>query len=135
MAADLDSIVEELGLPEFQVPAPRNSAQHRALEHSRMTARPSAAPNPTRQFTRGPGEAAAPRAEPDVFDEMDDDEMDDDEFASDSGEFAGIPIDEFVWARQHRRRMLLIWVAVVLTLAGLVATAGWTVGVHLSTLL
>lgn len=128
MAADLESIVEELGLPDFRVPAPRNSAQHRALEHSRMTARP--APNPTRQFTREPGESdsAAP-APPDAFDETDD------EYVGHSGEFAGISLDEFVWARQHGRRMVLIWMAVVVTLTGLVATAGWTIGVHLSTLL
>lgn len=136
MAADLASIVEELGLPDFRVPAPRNSAQHRALEHSRMTERPapspSPAPNPTRQFTREPGESApAPAAQPDAFDELDDEE----EYVADSGEFAGISMDEFVWARQHRRRMVLIWVAVVLTLTGMVATAAWTVGVHLSTLL
>ncbi|WP_310767549.1 protein kinase domain-containing protein [Mycobacterium sp. Z3061] len=134
MAADLASIVEELGLPDFRVPAPRNSAQHRALEHSRMTERPapSPAPHPTRQFTREPGESApAPAAQPDVFDELDDEE----EYVADSGEFAGIPMDEFVWARQHGRRMVLIWVAVVLTLTGMVATAAWTIGVHLSTLL
>ena len=53
----------------------------------------------------------------------------------DSDHFAGIPIDEFAWARQHRRRLVLIWVAVVLTLTGLVATAGWTLGEHLTGLL
>ena len=41
MAADLDAIAEELALPDFRVPAPRNSAQHRsaALHHSRMSER------------------------------------------------------------------------------------------------
>lgn len=135
MAADLESIVEELGLPDFRVRAPRNSAQHRALEHSRMTQRPapSPAPHPTRQFTREPGEAAP--AAPALPDDYDFDELDEAEFGPDAGEFAGIPMDEFVWARQHGRRMVLIWVAVVLTLTGLVATAAWTIGVHLSTLL
>lgn len=137
MAADLASIVEELGLPDFRVPAPRNSAQHRALQHSRMTERPAGAqprpnaavPHSTRQFTREPGQSppAAP-VEPDGFDEMDD-------YVGESGDFAGIPIDEFAWVRQRNRRMVLIWVAVVLTLTGLVATAAWTIGVHLSTLL
>ncbi|MHA7650864.1 protein kinase domain-containing protein [Mycobacterium sp. ML4] len=132
MAADLESIVEELALPEFRVPAPRNSAQHRSLEHSRMTQRPAPTPaaHPTRQFTREPAESPpAARAQPDVVDRMDGEDV------ADSVEFAGIPLDEFAWARQHNRRMVLIWVAVVLTLNGLVATAAWTIGVHLSTLL
>lgn len=30
MGADLEAIAEELALPEFRVPAPRNSAQHRS---------------------------------------------------------------------------------------------------------
>ncbi len=139
MAADLESIVEELGLPDFRVPAPRNSAQHRALQHSRMAERPVSAPlgpdgppsvpHPTRQFTREPGEwrqTVAP-GQPEALDEGD-------EYA-DSANFAGIPIDEFVWARQRNRRRVLIWLALVLTLTGLVASAAWTVGVHLSSLL
>jgi len=52
-----------------------------------------------------------------------------------SGEFAGIAMSEFVWARQHARRMVVIWVAVVVALTGLVATAAWTIGSHLSGLL
>ena len=69
MAADVDAIAEELALPEFRVPAPRNSAQHRsaALHHSRMTERRATAQqprpavkapvhHPTRQLTRGPGD-------------------------------------------------------------------------------
>ena len=42
---------------------------------------------------------------------------------------------EFAFARQHARRMLLIWVAVVLSLTGMVAAAAWTVGSNLSGLL
>ena len=40
MADDLDAIVDELGLPPFRVPAPRNSAQHAsaALYHSQSRA-------------------------------------------------------------------------------------------------
>ena len=67
MAAEVDAIAEELDLPDFRVPAPRNSAQHRsaALHHSQISAqRPAAQPppakapvhQPTRQFTRGPGD-------------------------------------------------------------------------------
>jgi serine/threonine-protein kinase len=144
MGADLDAIAEELALPDFRVPAPRNSAQHRsaALHHSRMSQRrpaaqqphpppqaPQRAPvrHPTRQLTRGPGdwsEAPRPVSEPD-----------EDEYQPVSGEFAGIAMSEFVWARQHARRMVLIWVALVLAVTGLVATAAWTLGSNLTGLL
>jgi serine/threonine-protein kinase len=142
MAAEVDAIAEELDLPDFRVPAPRNSAQHRsaALHHSQINAqRPAAQPppakapvhQPTRQFTRGPGDwpQAAPKAE---VDSEPDDEY---EYESVSGEFAGISMSEFALARQHTRRMVLIWVALVLALTGLIATAGWTVGSNLTGLL
>jgi serine/threonine-protein kinase len=142
MAAEVDAIAEELDLPDFRVPAPRNSAQHRsaALHHSQINAqRPAAQPppakapvhQPTRQFTRGPGDwpQAAPKAE---VDSEPDDEY---EYESVSGEFAGIAMSEFALARQHARRMVLIWVALVLALTGLIATAGWTVGSNLTGLL
>jgi serine/threonine protein kinase, bacterial len=143
MAADLDAIAEELGLPDFRVPAPRNSAQHRsaALHHSRMSERrgtaqqsrrPLKAPvhHPTRQLTRGPADWSEPRrpAEPDA-------EPDDYEYEPVSGEFAGIALNEFALARQHARRMVLVWVALVLALTGLVATAAWTIGSNLIGLL
>jgi serine/threonine protein kinase, bacterial len=141
MGAELDAIAEDLGLPDFRVPAPRNSAQHRsaALHHGRMSQRrpvaqpsrpPAQAPvrHPTRQLTRGPGEWAEPArpaaAEPEEY-----------EYQPVSGEFAGIPLSEFVWARQHARRMVLVWVAVVLALTGLVATVAWTIGNNLTGLL
>ncbi|HWT48751.1 MAG TPA: protein kinase [Mycobacterium sp.] len=143
MGADLDAIAEELALPDFRVPAPRNSAQHRsaALYRSRMSERrataqqprpPVRAPvrHPTRQLTRGPGDWSEPErpAEPGS-------EPDDYEYEPVSGEFAGIAMSEFVWARQHGRRMVLVWVAVVLAITGLVATAAWTIGSNLSGLL
>jgi serine/threonine protein kinase, bacterial len=132
MGADLAAIAEELALPDFRVPAPRNSAQHRsaALHHSRMSQRPAApAPvrRPTRQLPRGaePPRPAAPAvSEPDEY-----------EYQPVAGEFAGIAISEFVWARQHARRMVLVWVAVVLALTGLVATVAWTIGSNLTGLL
>ena len=39
MASELDAIVDELGLPDFRVPAPRNSAQHLSatLHHDRVS--------------------------------------------------------------------------------------------------
>ncbi|ORW69409.1 serine/threonine protein kinase [Mycobacterium saskatchewanense] len=173
MGADLDAIAEELQLPDFRVPAPRNSAQHRsaALHHSRMGQRPAGPPRPaapaparqpTRQLTRGPGDWAEPApveqpeprpdrgdyADDDYYDndyydndyydndeDEDEDEDDDYEYEPVSGEFAGIAMSEFVWARQRGRRMVLIWVAVILALTGLVATAAWTIGSNLSGLL
>jgi serine/threonine-protein kinase len=135
MGADLDAIADELALPGFRVPAPRNSAQHRsaALHHSRMSQRPPvSAPvrHPTRQLTRGPGDWAepagpvSPNAAPDEY-----------EYQPMSGEFAGIDMSEFFWARQRARRMVLVWVAVVLALTGLVATVAWTIGSNLTGLL
>ncbi|WP_172827156.1 protein kinase domain-containing protein [Mycobacterium asiaticum] len=158
MAADVEAIAEELGLPDFRVPAPRNSAQHRSamMQRDRAAERQdTAAPpvqRPTRQFTRDPypdeWPDPEPPSEPDYkpdwgveesdwgVDESDDEsDWGVDEYAPDSGQFAGISIEEFIWERQHNRRMVLIWIAVVLTLTGLVATAGWTLGVHLSSLL
>lgn len=144
MRADLDAIADELALPDFSVPAPRNSAQHRsaALQHSRTSQRPPAAqqPNapepvpvrqPTRQMTRGPQDWP----EPNHPAQTDDEPEDDYEYEAVTGEFAGIPISEFVWARQHNRRMVLVWVALILAITGLVATAAWTVGSNLDGLL
>jgi serine/threonine protein kinase, bacterial len=137
MGADLAAIAEELALPDFRVPAPRNSAQHRsaALHHSRMSQRPPAAApvrHPTRQLTRGPGDLAEPARPAAPEPESRPDEY---EYQPVSGEFAGIAISEFVWARQHARRMVLVWAAVVLALTGLVATVAWTIGSNLSGLL
>jgi serine/threonine-protein kinase len=141
MGADLGAIAEELGLPDFRVPAPRNSAQHRsaARHHSgtggqggttRHAPVRAPVPHPTRQLTRGPGDWPEPlrpqEREP---------EADDVRYQPITGEFAGIAMSEFVWARQHARRMVLIWVAVVLALTGLVAAAAWTIGSNLSGLL
>ncbi|MDT5210061.1 MAG: hypothetical protein QOF67_2476 [Mycobacterium sp.] len=130
MAAELDAIVDELGLPPFRVPAPRNSAQHTSasLYHSQSqaattenTARPPAAAMLTpRQHTR-----ELPR---------DDWQPDEVEYAPVSGQFAGIDLYEFHWARQRAKRALLFWVIAVLTLTGLIAAAAWTVGSNIAAL-
>ena len=128
MADAVDAIAEELALPPFRVPAPRNSAQHRsaALQRSQIieqrapqppAQQPPKAHHPTRQMIREP------------------DDEDDEEYEPVSGEFAGIAMSEFVWARERSRRMVLIWVAIVVAFTGLVATAAWTIGSHLSGLL
>jgi serine/threonine-protein kinase len=145
MAADIDAIADELDLPDFRVPAPRNSAQHRsaAAHQSRMSERratgqqpqppvKAAVRHPTRQLTRGPVDWPQSKPPPEPDSELD---QDDYEYEPVSGEFAGIAISEFALARQHARRMVLIWVALVLALTGLVATAAWTIGSNLSGLL
>jgi serine/threonine-protein kinase len=138
MAADLDAIATELAVPDFRVPAPSNSAQHRsATTDSRRRGHPSERPapvhHPTRQLTRGPGDWSDP-GHP-AHSETEPDDPHDYEYDSISGEFAGIAISEFIWERQHARRMVLVWVALVLSVTGLVATAGWTIGSNLSGLL
>ena len=117
MGAELGAIAEELGLPQFQVPAPRNSA--RQITDSRPPV-----PRATRQLTLGPQEVPTLAA-------------DDNDGASARGtgpqaedifpprQFAGIDIDEFAFTRQRSRRMLAFWILTVLVLTGLVATAGW----------
>lgn len=141
MGAELDAIAEDLDLPDFRVPAPRNSAQHRsaALHHSQVSERRAPAPqppvkaavhHPTRQLTRGPEDWPASR--PQVPEPAIDDDY---EYESVSGEFAGIAMGEFALARQQARRMVLVWVAVVLAITGMVATAAWTIGSNLTGLL
>jgi serine/threonine protein kinase, bacterial len=141
MGTELEAIVDELALPKFRVPAPRNSAQHRStpLDHSQFdphrttdqeqpVAGPASVRHPTRHLTRGPQDwAAGP-------DELTDDEYED-EYPEISGQFAGIDISEFMLARQHARRMVLIWVAVVIAITGMAAAAAWTIGSNLSGLL
>lgn len=130
MGAELDAIVDALRLPAFRVPAPRNSAQHRSAsarrndvtsDHNRTAElRQSAAGRPpahrpTRQLTR------------DVPVET--------EQGSVAAQFAGIDLAEFVYERQRARRMMLIWIAIVLSITGMVAAAAWTVGSNIGGLI
>jgi serine/threonine-protein kinase len=133
MATELDAIVDELGLPPFRVPAPRNSAQHTSaslyLSQSRAqhvatetTARPPAAPvlaprQHTRELTRDDWQPYEP------------------EYAPVSGQFAGVDLDEFYWARQRAKRALLFWVVAMLTLACVIAAGAWTLGSNIATLI
>jgi serine/threonine protein kinase, bacterial len=118
MAAELEAIVDHLGLPEFRVPAPRNSAQHRSAALHRTTAASLRPPerHPTRQLTRA-DQPPEPENQPTAR------------------QFAGIDLIEFTLARQHARRMVLIWLAVVLSITGMIAAAAWTIGSNLSGLL
>ena len=152
MGAALEGIAGELGLPHFRVPAPRNSAIHAAATvvsrrpHPPAPAPPGRGPNPTRQFTpdtREPG-AAAQYPVDDLRDDLWDDPRNADEAPpgrsgnethSAPRQFAGIDIEEFLWARQRSRRAVAVWVLIVLLLDGMVAAGAWTVGVNLPGLL
>lgn len=127
MRAALDDLVDELNLPPFRVPAPRNSAEHAsaALLHSPVpepeavtddfAPPPPAGAEPPRQHTRvmeaGPRQDAV------------------------KTRFAGVDIADLQWARQRARRTLLLWVIAVVTLTGLLAAGAWTLGSNLPNLL
>ncbi|MDH6195057.1 serine/threonine-protein kinase [Mycobacterium frederiksbergense] len=151
MRAELRDIVDELGLPAFRVPAPQHSAQHLAATRvhdlavrddrpdeatTALTAAPPAPPPPaaavprqhTREITRDQHDWAPIPADAD-FDE------DPAEYPFGAGQFAGIEMSEFYWARQRAKRVLAFWVIAVLTLTGLVAAAAWTLGSNIGTLL
>nr|WP_090274120.1 protein kinase [Mycolicibacterium komanii] len=122
MRDDLDAIVDELGLPPFRVPAPRNSAQHAsATLHPAPAPAPATAPPAPRQATRTLPRDDRPEPEP--------------EYEPVSGRFAGIDIDEFYWARQRSRRALLFWIVAVITLTALIAAGAWTAGSNLMNLI
>ncbi|MGV0744609.1 protein kinase domain-containing protein [Mycolicibacterium sp. XJ870] len=123
MSGELESIVEDLGLPAFRVPAPRNSAQH--LAATRFHSRPhEAATNvpPPHQLTREL-----------TVDDYSDDYSD--EYSSAPSQFAGIEMSEFYWARQRAKRALLFWVVAILTVTGLAAAAAWTLGSNIGLLI
>ncbi len=147
MAVELDAIADELGLPAFRVPAPRNSTQHNAATvrqrrqadpvrssapHSGEPAAPPPGPTMTRQFTPQPRDrwpAHAAVAEPADHREQFDD------LPSEIGQFAGIDIDELVMVRQRGRRAAVFWTLAILVLNGLVAAAAWSLGANLQGLL
>ncbi len=137
MGDHLQTIVDELELPAFRVPAPHNSAQHLAetRTHSRQGARtevtssPSPSPSPVsvppRQLTR------------ELTREQDWDPIPAEyaEYPAAAKQFAGIEMSEFYWAQQRAKRALAFWVIAVLTLTGLVAAGAWTLGSNIATLI
>lgn len=140
MSAELDAIADELRLPPFRVPAPRNSAQHSsaARHHSRINelqtnqrrqaVRPGGPPRTaTRALTRGPDDWHEP-------DGAGADQAPVDQHTA-PAQFAGIELSEFDWARQRGRRMVLFWLLVVLIITGGVAAAAWTLGSNLTNLI
>ncbi|WP_029108775.1 protein kinase [Mycobacterium sp. URHD0025] len=149
MRAELHQIVDTLGLPPFRVPAPQHSAQHLAATRVHNLAEsdersdgaptvvttappspPAATPvapaprRPTREITRDQQDWAPIPADPDGG-----------EYSFGAGQFAGIELTEFYWARQRAKRALAFWVIAIITLTGLVAAAAWTIGSNVGALL
>jgi serine/threonine-protein kinase len=143
MADDLDAIAEELGLPAFRVPAPRNSAQHDAAAayQSRMLEEHTTAATPQRPApppilppkSSPPQQQSPPPQRPPVLQQTREFSLDLDDAPAE--QFAGIEISEFEWARQRNRRTLLLWVLAILTLTCLVAAGAWSLGSNLQGLL
>ncbi|NIH97494.1 serine/threonine-protein kinase [Mycolicibacterium fluoranthenivorans] len=134
MADALAEVIDELRLPPFRVPAPQQSAQHRAAtmfgaqttHHVDGRARTAHVPNPTREYGADfADELSSALAEPET----------EPEYAPVPTQFAGIAIDDFEWARQRARRAALIWLLVLVTLTGMVAAGAWTLGSNLPGLL
>ena len=132
MAAELDAIVDELGLPRIPraraaqlgaasvgraVPQPRASAAGHHRQHCQTTGGPPVlAPRQhTRELTRDDWQQPLTRDA-------------DTNIRASQGISPGIEMSEFYWARQRAKRALLFWVVAVLTLTGLIAAAAWTLG-------
>ncbi|MDT5091294.1 MAG: hypothetical protein QOH60_657 [Mycobacterium sp.] len=150
MGAQLDQITDELGLPDFCVPAPRNSAQHASAARyfsQRYAAPPAPDPTqpaappaplpppqpaaqpprqPTKQLTRGHGDwpSAQSVAKQPVAAQP----------STAAGQFAGIDLQEFHSARQRARRMMGYWIAAVLILTGIVSVGAWVLGTNIGSL-
>jgi serine/threonine-protein kinase len=118
MAHAVDAITEKLALPPFRVPAPRNSAQHVAAPSRGHE--PVAPPRQTLHMTRAPQ-----------------DWVDDTDTHYDlvTGQFGGVELSRFVLERQHARRMVVIWLAVLFAFTTVIAALAWTLGNNLSALL
>ncbi|MGY4708994.1 protein kinase domain-containing protein [Mycolicibacterium sp. CBM1] len=130
MREELDAIAQELALPNFRVPAPKNSAQHAAATafHSRPADAPTVGQpvrNPTRALVRDPAEWQ-PAPEIDEYDHQ---------YGSAPTQFAGIDITDFAWEQQRARRALMFWMLIVLILTGLVAAGAWALGTNLQGLI
>ncbi|RDI49880.1 Stk1 family PASTA domain-containing Ser/Thr kinase [Nocardia mexicana] len=131
MAGELRHIAAELQLPDYRVPAPKESAEHLS-SHYRIGPTPAAPPPPppraadetTRFAAEPPGPqrtrvmtATQPRAEPE------------------QPEYAPPPdrrqpyAQDFGADRDRSRRRVLIWAAIVVALALLLGIGGWWLGV------
>ena len=146
MGAELEAISEELGLPAFRVPAPRNSAQHQAAaayqsrvleERTTAATAPPAPPQPILPVRAPVPDQPAPRPPIQHTREFTRAELplENGSAPRRSEHFAGIELSEFEFARQRGRRTLLLWVLAILTFTGLVAAGAWTLGSNLPGLL
>lgn len=130
MAHAVDVITERLALPAFRVPAPRNSAQHNAAPARRAPKHPAPPQHQTSQhqipqhqtlhMTRGPADWV---------------EDTDTHYELVTGQFGGVELSRFVLERQHARRMVVIWLAVLFATTTLVAALAWTLGNNVGALL
>jgi len=142
MGDEIDAIADELGLPDFRVPAPLSSAQHASAQHASATlyrsrqaqpappgpTRPPAQPHPTRQLTRGSEDWQRPPERQPTKRQLP-------ERTSIPGQFAGIELGEFAAERQRARRVVLFWVAAVMMVTGMVAAAAYTLGSNIAGLI
>lgn len=120
MARDVEAIAHRLQLPAFRVPAPQRSAQHVSAPQ-RRTGGPDVPPQrPTLHMAREPQDLNTDT---------------DTQYQLVTGQFGGVELSQLILERQHARRMVLIWLAVVFALAGLVAALGWTLGNNVGALL
>ena len=104
-ARELDAIVEELSLPDFRVPAPRNSAQHRSAAMSPQPGHHR--PEPHHRSASAARRAAAgasadPSADPRPEGLAGQPDTRDGEYRQPSGQFAGIDLIEFAFERAAR---------------------------------
>ena len=126
MAHAVDVVTERLALPAFRVPAPRNSAQHNAAAPARRTPEHPAPPqhqtpqHQTLHMTRGPADWV---------------EDTDTQYELVTGQFGGVELSRFVLERQHARRMVVIWLAVLFATTTLVAALAWTLGNNVGALI
>ncbi len=129
MAGELRHIASELQLPEYRVPAPKESAEHLSSRY-RIGPTPAPAPPPgpadatTRFAAEQPGPqrtrvmtATQPRAEPHPPD-----------YAPAPDHRQPYP-HNFDADRERSRRRVLIWAAIVVALALLLGAGGWWLGV------
>lgn len=125
MATELRRLVRELDLPDYRVPAPRDSAEHQSARYRAVTPQHPAPEPATTRLAAGPAPsphtrvltATRAQAEPTSYIPPHDPH---EPYYSDYG------YDD---DRHRSRRRVLIWAAVVVALALLLGVGGWYLGV------